>query len=179
MSKEPPKHLTVLSSETPNIKKFANLTANTKNYGQTALSTTPHSDPLRILISLPYHQLAKIPYSSKLSFLTVTLITDNLSPFRNFQRKFNLGFHGVLFNTILKRILCFIVTYPGNILHLWWLKAWLPMVSSTVKNGKDRLRKENRLRRRVNSNVYSKYLLFFVFKRWREKEETQIRRKEM
>ena len=53
------------------------------------------------------------------------------------------------------------------------------MVASTVKNSKDRLRKENRLRRRVNSNVYSKYLLFFVFLRWREKEETQIRREEM
>ena len=53
------------------------------------------------------------------------------------------------------------------------------MVASTVKNGKDRLRKENRLRRRVNSNVYRKYLLFFVFQRWREKEETQVRREEM
>ena len=53
------------------------------------------------------------------------------------------------------------------------------MVASTVKNDKDRLRKENRLRRRVNSNVYRKYLLFFVFWRWREKEETQIRREEM
>ena len=85
MSKEPSKHLTVLSSETANIKKLANLTANTKNYyGQITLNTTPHSDPLRILISLPYHQLAKIPYTSKLSLLTVTLITGNLSAFRNF-----------------------------------------------------------------------------------------------
>ena len=84
MSKEPSKHLTVLSSETVNIKKLANLTANTKNYGQTTLSTTPHSDPLRILISLPYHQLAKIPYTSKLPFLTVTLITGSRSLFRNF-----------------------------------------------------------------------------------------------
>ena len=53
------------------------------------------------------------------------------------------------------------------------------MVASTVKNSKDRLRKENRLRRRVNSNVYSKHLLSFVLKRWREKEETQIRHEEM
>ena len=83
MSKEPSKHLTV-SSETANIKKLANLTANTKNYVQITLNTTPHSDPLRILISLLYHQLAKIPYTSKLSFLTVTLITGNLSLFRNF-----------------------------------------------------------------------------------------------
>ena len=28
--------------------------------------------------------------------------------------------------------------------HLLWLKAWLPMVGSTVKNGSDRLRKGNR-----------------------------------
>ena len=32
MSKEPSKHLTVLSSETANIKKLANLKANTKHY---------------------------------------------------------------------------------------------------------------------------------------------------
>ena len=31
--------------ETVNIKKLANLTANTKNYGQITLNTTPHSDP--------------------------------------------------------------------------------------------------------------------------------------
>ena len=84
MSKEPSKHLTVLSSETVNVKKLANVTANTKNYGQTTLNTTPHSDPLRILISLLYHHFAKFPYTSKLSLLTVTLITGNLSPFRNF-----------------------------------------------------------------------------------------------
>ena len=39
MSEEPSKHLTVFSLETVNIKKLANLTANTKNYGQ---SNTKH-----------------------------------------------------------------------------------------------------------------------------------------
>ena len=41
MSEEPPKHLTVFSSETLNIKKLANLTANTKNYGQITLNPKP------------------------------------------------------------------------------------------------------------------------------------------
>ena len=31
--------------ETVNIKKLANLTANTKNYGQITLNTKPYSDP--------------------------------------------------------------------------------------------------------------------------------------
>ena len=35
---KPSKHLTVFSSETVNIKKLANLTANTKNYGQITLN---------------------------------------------------------------------------------------------------------------------------------------------
>ena len=39
MSEEP--------SETENIKKLANLTANTKYYGQITLNTKPHSDPLK------------------------------------------------------------------------------------------------------------------------------------
>ena len=39
------KHLTVFSPETVNIKKLANLTANTKNYRQITLNTKPHSDP--------------------------------------------------------------------------------------------------------------------------------------
>ena len=41
------KHLTVFSPETVNIKKLANLTANTKNYRQITLNTKPHSDPLK------------------------------------------------------------------------------------------------------------------------------------
>ena len=45
MSEEPSKHLTVFPSETANIKKLANLTANTKNYEQIALNTKPHSNP--------------------------------------------------------------------------------------------------------------------------------------
>ena len=45
MSEEPSKHLIVFSSETVNIEKLANLTANTKNYGQITLNTKPHSDP--------------------------------------------------------------------------------------------------------------------------------------
>ena len=39
------KHLTVFYPETVNIKKLANLTANTKNYRQITLNTKPHSDP--------------------------------------------------------------------------------------------------------------------------------------
>ena len=45
MSKEPSKQLTVFSSETVNVKKLANLIANTKNYEQIKLNTRPHSDP--------------------------------------------------------------------------------------------------------------------------------------
>ena len=44
MSEEPSEHLTVFSSETVNIKKLANLTANTENCGQITLNTKP--DPL-------------------------------------------------------------------------------------------------------------------------------------
>ena len=47
MSEGSSKHLTLFSSETENIKKLANLTANTKYYGQTTLNTKPHSDPLK------------------------------------------------------------------------------------------------------------------------------------
>ena len=46
MSEEPSKHLTVFPSETVNIKKLANLKANTKNYGQVTPNIKPHSDPL-------------------------------------------------------------------------------------------------------------------------------------
>ena len=44
MSEEPSEHLTVFSSK--NMKKLANLTANTKNHGQITVNTKPHSDPL-------------------------------------------------------------------------------------------------------------------------------------
>ena len=46
---------TVFSPETVNIKKLANLTANTKNYRQITLNTKPHSDPLQKESSTPYH----------------------------------------------------------------------------------------------------------------------------
>ena len=46
MSEEPSKYVTVFPSETVNIKKLANLTSNTENYGQITLNTKPHSDPL-------------------------------------------------------------------------------------------------------------------------------------
>ena len=46
------KYLTVFSTETVNIKKLANLTANTKNYGQITLNTKPDSDPLMPPFSL-------------------------------------------------------------------------------------------------------------------------------
>ena len=49
---KPSKHLTVFSPETVNIKKLANLTANTKNYRQITLNTEPHSDPRVWIISL-------------------------------------------------------------------------------------------------------------------------------
>ena len=45
MSKEPSKQLTVFSSETVNVKKLANLIANTKNYEQITLNRRPHLDP--------------------------------------------------------------------------------------------------------------------------------------
>ena len=45
MSKEPSEHLTVFPSEIANLKKLANLTANTKNYEQITLNTKPHSNP--------------------------------------------------------------------------------------------------------------------------------------
>ena len=44
MSEEPSEHLTVFSSK--NMKKLANLTANTKNHGQITVNTKPHSDLL-------------------------------------------------------------------------------------------------------------------------------------
>ena len=45
MSKEPSEHLTVFPSEIANLKKLANLTANTKHYEQITLNTKPHSNP--------------------------------------------------------------------------------------------------------------------------------------
>ena len=45
MSQEPSEHLTVFPSDIANIKKLANLTANTKNYEQITLNTKPHSNP--------------------------------------------------------------------------------------------------------------------------------------
>ena len=45
MSEEPPQTLNSRFFETANIKKLANLTAKTKNYGQITLNTKPHSDP--------------------------------------------------------------------------------------------------------------------------------------
>ena len=57
MPEEPSKHLTVLSSETANIKKVANLTRITKNYGQIKLNIKPHSDPLkRLKLSVSLHE---------------------------------------------------------------------------------------------------------------------------
>ena len=42
-AEEPSKHLTLFYSETVNIIRVANLTANTKNYEQITLKTKPHS----------------------------------------------------------------------------------------------------------------------------------------
>ena len=47
MSEESFKHLAVFYPETVNIKKLANLTANTTNDGQIILNTKPLSDPLK------------------------------------------------------------------------------------------------------------------------------------
>ena len=55
---KPSKHLTVFSPETVNIKKLANLTANTKNYRQITLNTKPHSDPLPCVDRSPVLQLS-------------------------------------------------------------------------------------------------------------------------
>ena len=44
--KKSSKHLTALSRETVKMKDLANLTANTKNYGQIKPNSKPHSDPL-------------------------------------------------------------------------------------------------------------------------------------
>jgi len=67
-------------------------------------------------------------------------MTGDPSPFPNFVRKFNLGFNFVLSKTIQKRIIIYLaycnLINPGNILHVSWLKALLPMVASIVKNGK-------------------------------------------
>ena len=57
------------------------------------------------------------------------------------------------FLTLRKRIFCLLYLNPGNMLHLSWLKAWLLMVASTIKNGQDRLRKGNRRRRPTPSMV--------------------------
>ena len=43
--KNPPNIKHLFTSETVNIKKLANLTANTKHYGQITLNTKLHSDP--------------------------------------------------------------------------------------------------------------------------------------
>ena len=43
-NKKSSKHLTALSRETVKIKNLANLTENTKNYGQIKLNSKPHSD---------------------------------------------------------------------------------------------------------------------------------------
>ena len=48
-------------------------------------------------------------YNSKLSFVTVTSITDDPTHFHNFKRKLNLGFNFVLSKNIQKRIICLIV----------------------------------------------------------------------
>ena len=45
MSQEPSERLTVFPSDIANLKKLANLTANTKNYEQITLNTKPHSNP--------------------------------------------------------------------------------------------------------------------------------------
>ena len=42
----------IFYAETVNIKKLANLTANTENYGKITLNTNPHSDPHIIVLYL-------------------------------------------------------------------------------------------------------------------------------
>ena len=51
-AEKPLKHLALFYWETVNIKKVANLTANTKNYGQITLNTKPCSDPPTTFILL-------------------------------------------------------------------------------------------------------------------------------
>ena len=52
-----------------------------------------------------------------------------------------------LSRTLVKNVV-FALLYlnPGNTLFLSWLKTLLLILASTVKNGKNRLRKENRQR---------------------------------
>ena len=56
------KHLTVFSPETVNIKKLANLTANTKNFRQITLNTKPHSDPLIMVVTKRYSKYLVVIY---------------------------------------------------------------------------------------------------------------------
>ena len=122
----------------------------------TLVQTRPLTRTLRILISLPYHYTtptdpAKIPknlskHTNKLSFLSVTSITGDPSPFVNFNKNSTWAPTSFFLTLFENAFFAFLLLNSGNILHLSWLKSWLLMVSSTVKNGRDRLRKGNRHR---------------------------------
>ena len=58
-------------------------------------------------------------YTSKLSFITVTSITGDTSPFHNFKSKFNLGFNFVISMTIQNRNVCLINLIQGiySVIH--------------------------------------------------------------
>ena len=61
-------------------------------------------------------------YTSKLSFITVTSITGDTSPFHNFKSKFNLGFNFVISMTIQNRNVCLINLIQGiySVIHHDW-----------------------------------------------------------
>ena len=71
VSEEPSKHLTAFSSETVNVEKLANLTANTRNYGQITLNTKPHSDARHRL------HLSSTEIKTAITFATFPLLSGN------------------------------------------------------------------------------------------------------
>ena len=83
MSEGPSKHLTLFSSETENIKKLANLTANTKYYGQITLNTKPHSDPLKEeIVYKCTMRILPITYLVKFSFKRAAFTLEERIPQR-------------------------------------------------------------------------------------------------
>ena len=80
-------------------------------------------------------------YTSKLSFITVTSITGDPSPFHNFKPKFNLGFNFVISMTIKNRNICLINLIQGiySVIHhdrrlgcQWWHRL-LKMATSVYE----------------------------------------------
>ena len=88
--------------------------------------------PLHNHIDPPKFQRKINTWTGKLSFLNDISVADDPSPLHNFELKLNFCVYVLLSRTVQKRIICLIIL--NLILHLSWLKAWLPMVALTVKN---------------------------------------------